>query len=197
MDNVQKSLGEDPHEIPRGVYSAEIWTCVVCLTNDFYPMTSTKCGHSICHECSKKDIRKCPTCREKIGRYVPNYAIGSLLDKEYKNSPEKNRETGNYEPGYQTHEPTYGETIREARERVDSLIERRKEYIGLHFVILFILTIGSIAFIVNRLYEYPIVITVYIISVALLFIAFYRFLKKVIILNEEIFYICNEYRHVL
>lgn len=64
----------------------EVWECVICLDGQHYPMVSIACGHTICLECSNKNKEKCPECRKQVTGYVPNYGLGRLYDKEFKQS---------------------------------------------------------------------------------------------------------------
>lgn len=70
------------------------WECSICFTNDHYPMCINPCGHSFCESCMKKIyyylFPNCPECSVKIIDKIPNYALGKLLNKEYK-APHPNK----------------------------------------------------------------------------------------------------------
>jgi len=78
--------------------------CVVCKqdaylnSENFYWMTSSKCGHKICNGCfnqlysnkSKTNISKCPMCR--IDLKESDWIKGDLLEREMEKDLQKRRE---------------------------------------------------------------------------------------------------------
>ncbi len=61
--------------------------CEICLERydkmERKPMTIIPCGHTYCHDCLsklKRQVNKCPKCKQTIASKKPSYAVLSILD---------------------------------------------------------------------------------------------------------------------
>ncbi len=67
----------------------ELFTCPICLDILKDPAT-TKCGHSFCIQCVKKNKFECAVCRSKIeANFTTNYVVKKAIDSLQNMSEEK------------------------------------------------------------------------------------------------------------